>query len=171
MGGILAVDTALILPNILGIISIDSPFFGLSSNVTRHGLLKAKEAITKTTSIISNTRGGWGMLAAGLTAAAAFVATQNVDTTIIKDHFDFLGPLWDVPNRTIRFKNMGFLFMGYYAIVDDKLFCERGEGEFEGVEYAGTDSIDVHMRMFGNGDMVGYNKLYSLVLNKLKSWQ
>ena len=157
MGGVLGVDAG-VQTGCVGVISIDTPFFGLNPQVINHGATKVKDAVSSTISQISNVRGGWGLLAAGLGAAVAFAATQQESAKMVqehvKGHLEFLGPLWDVPNRNTRFEQLrGMLFCGFYASTSDSRFVEISvdgyEHYFAVVNYTGSDSIDTHMNMFG----------------------
>jgi pimeloyl-ACP methyl ester carboxylesterase len=78
MGGPLSIDACLKIdkPNIKGIISFDSPFFGLDPTITKAGVNRAQDAIKSVSSYIPSSN-GWGMLAMGIGAAAALLATTQ----------------------------------------------------------------------------------------------
>jgi pimeloyl-ACP methyl ester carboxylesterase len=139
MGGPLSVDAALKLhkPIVKGIISFDSPFFGLNPSLVQAGYNRSKEAIDNVSQLVNSAAeylparksSGWGLLAVGALAIAGFTASQpkvqealTTVTSRLADSFDFLGPLWDVPNQTSRFEFLekikpSFQFHGVYLQV------------------------------------------------------
>ena len=155
MGGVLGVDAAKKCDFCMGVVSIDTPFFGLDPQVVMQGSRKIQSAVSSTTNYVSSVKGGWGLLAAGIGAAVAFAATQQQQLKDhLSDHFQFLGPLWDVPNRNTRFESLGRLFFhGFYATSQGNRFVAIETNlpvEMTAIEYSGTDCIETHMNMFGN---------------------
>jgi pimeloyl-ACP methyl ester carboxylesterase len=133
MGGLISIDCcAQNSYNVKGILSFDSPFFGLDPLVTKAGASRAQDAIQSVSSYLPKSS-SWGMLAMGVAAVGAIAlsqpkVTEAISTTLRshsdqwRDRFQFLGPLWDAPGMNTRFEGISsfpFQFHGLYLEVLD----------------------------------------------------
>lgn len=133
MGGPLSID-ATIHSNtrrVKGILTFDSPFFGLHPSLTQAGANRGMQIVNKVSEYIPKTNSGWGLLALGIAGAVAAIQHPEVSksvSSLVESHtkewgerFAFLGPLWDVPNQNTRFQFLdapdSFKFHGFYLKV------------------------------------------------------
>jgi pimeloyl-ACP methyl ester carboxylesterase len=78
MGGPLSIDALKLRPNprVKGVLTFDSPFFGLDPWITKAGANRAQDAINSVSSYLPKSS-SWGMLAVGVGAAAALFAAAR----------------------------------------------------------------------------------------------
>lgn len=156
MGGLLSIDAVSTAEKVIGIISIDTPFFSLDPGV--HSVVS--EPLKK---IASSGWGFAGLALGGVLAAAAYSSgsdelKKSIGSMVsnhLTDTTEFLSPLWNVSNMRPRFEvlqSRKIYFSGIYLELENKRFCNLPPSDlahhFTALPMTGRDVVDCHMNMF-----------------------
>ncbi|KAI8905441.1 hypothetical protein EDD86DRAFT_211494 [Gorgonomyces haynaldii] len=191
MGGPLSVDAAKGL-KLKGILTFDSPFFGLDHDtVAAHGMEKARDALGSISSLVSDSpsssRSSLFGIGAAVLAAGAFMYASNSSVKSAVDGLvtsqsqhvyksaEFLGPLWHLDNQKGRFQTLDTPFRGMYLQLKGDRFCKLPPSEyatyFTPHNMTGPKTVvDAHMSLFDPLADQGYPLLVQFAVDHIRSF-